>query len=119
MILLHFEKLCFKEFNCKTYFLYLVPLLFQRIPIWWRWYYWANPVAWTLYGLITSQYGDDDKRVMLSDGIHMVPTRQLLEDVFGYKHDFLPVAGIMVVSFAVLFAVIFGFAIKSFNFQRR
>ena len=30
----------------------------QQIPIWWRWYYWASPVAWTLYGLITSQVGD-------------------------------------------------------------
>ncbi|PQQ21261.1 pleiotropic drug resistance protein 1 [Prunus yedoensis var. nudiflora] len=29
-----------------------------RIPIWWRWYYWACPVAWTLYGLVASQFGD-------------------------------------------------------------
>ncbi|KAE8711247.1 Pleiotropic drug resistance protein 3 [Hibiscus syriacus] len=29
-----------------------------RIPIWWRWYYWACPISWTLYGLIASQYGD-------------------------------------------------------------
>nr|GEW22877.1 pleiotropic drug resistance protein 1-like [Tanacetum cinerariifolium] len=29
-----------------------------KIPIWWRWYYWANPIAWTLYGLIVSQFGD-------------------------------------------------------------
>ncbi|KAK1265447.1 Pleiotropic drug resistance protein 3 [Acorus gramineus] len=29
-----------------------------RIPIWWRWYYWACPIAWTLYGLIVSQFGD-------------------------------------------------------------
>uniref|UniRef100_A0A804MZ33 ABC transporter domain-containing protein n=1 Tax=Zea mays TaxID=4577 RepID=A0A804MZ33_MAIZE len=29
----------------------------KRIPVWWRWYYWANPVSWTLYGLLTSQFG--------------------------------------------------------------
>ncbi|KAK4596640.1 hypothetical protein RGQ29_014599 [Quercus rubra] len=29
-----------------------------QIPIWWRWYYWASLVAWTLYGLVTSQVGD-------------------------------------------------------------
>ncbi|PNX98846.1 pleiotropic drug resistance protein 1-like, partial [Trifolium pratense] len=29
-----------------------------RIPVWWRWYSWANPVAWSLYGLVASQYGD-------------------------------------------------------------
>jgi hypothetical protein len=43
----------------------------QRIPIWWRWYSWACPVAWTLYGLVASQYGDIadvrmEKRWMLS-----------------------------------------------------
>ncbi|MQM16082.1 hypothetical protein Taro_049036, partial [Colocasia esculenta] len=26
----------------------------QRIPIWWRWYYWVCPLAWSLYGLISS-----------------------------------------------------------------
>ncbi|GAV88717.1 ABC_tran domain-containing protein/ABC2_membrane domain-containing protein/PDR_assoc domain-containing protein [Cephalotus follicularis] len=91
----------------------------KRIPIWWRWYYWANPVAWTLYGLLTSQYSVDDTLVMLSDGHHTMPLRQILKDVFGFRHDFLPMAGTMVVAFAVLFAVIFAFAIKSFNFQRR
>ncbi|KAM7275604.1 hypothetical protein ACFE04_017470 [Oxalis oulophora] len=90
-----------------------------RIPIWWRWYYWANPIAWSLYGLLTSQYGDSYKLVTLSDGVHKVPIRQLLKDVFGFRHDFLVVSGIMVVSFAALFAVIFAYAIKSFNFQRR
>ncbi|KDO44266.1 hypothetical protein CISIN_1g039187mg, partial [Citrus sinensis] len=28
-----------------------------RIPIRWRWYYWANPIAWTLYGLIAPRLG--------------------------------------------------------------
>jgi hypothetical protein len=92
---------------------------FQRIPIWWRWYYWANPIAWSLYGLLTSQYGDDNGLVKLADGIHMMPVKQLLKDGFGYRHDFLGIAGVMVVAFCLLFAVVFAFAIKSFNFQRR
>ncbi|KAK4265147.1 hypothetical protein QN277_026234 [Acacia crassicarpa] len=91
----------------------------KRIPIWWRWYYWANPVAWTLYGLVTSQYGDDYKLVKLSDGINMKTIQQVLVEVFGYKHDFLCIAAIMVPGFCIFFAIIFAFAIKSFNFQRR
>ncbi|XP_015898189.3 ABC transporter G family member 32 [Ziziphus jujuba] len=91
----------------------------KRIPIWWRWYYWANPVAWTLYGLVASQYGDDDTPVKLTNGIHVVPLKKLVKDVFGYRHDFLGVVGIMVVGFSVLFALIFAYAIKAFNFQRR
>ncbi|KAF3441957.1 hypothetical protein FNV43_RR15873 [Rhamnella rubrinervis] len=91
----------------------------KRIPIWWRWYYWANPVAWTLYGLVASQYGDDNEPLKLSDGTHVVPVSKLVKDVFGYRHDFLGVASIVVVGFCVLFATIFAFAIKAFNFQRR
>ncbi|PON39969.1 ABC transporter-like [Parasponia andersonii] len=91
----------------------------KRIPIWWRWYYWANPVAWSLYGLLASQYGDDNKLVKLSDGVHQVAIKSLLREVFGYRHDFLGVAGIMVVGFCIFFALIFAFAIKAFNFQRR
>ncbi|KAI5680627.1 hypothetical protein M9H77_01854 [Catharanthus roseus] len=91
----------------------------KRIPIWWRWYYWANPVAWSLYGLVASQYSDSENPILLSDGIHSIPTRVLVKNVFGYRHDFVGIAGIMVVGFAVFFAVIFAFAIKSFNFMKR
>ncbi|BBN01006.1 hypothetical protein Mp_2g03890 [Marchantia polymorpha subsp. ruderalis] len=35
---------------------FLIPR--PRIPGWWVWFYWISPVAWTLYGLITSQLGD-------------------------------------------------------------
>ncbi|XP_010670754.2 ABC transporter G family member 32 isoform X2 [Beta vulgaris subsp. vulgaris] len=91
----------------------------MRIPVWWRWYYWANPIAWSLYGLLTSQYGTINDPVKLSDGVRSVPLRQLLKDQFGYRHDFLVIAAIAVPSFSVIFALTFGFAIKSFNFQRR
>ncbi|XP_054822130.1 ABC transporter G family member 32-like isoform X2 [Prosopis cineraria] len=91
----------------------------KRIPIWWRWYYWANPVAWTLYGLVISQYGDDNKLVRLSDGDKFKSTRHVLNDVFGYRHDFLGVVAVTVAGFCTLFAVIFAFAIKFFCFQRR
>ncbi|CAK9172271.1 unnamed protein product [Ilex paraguariensis] len=91
----------------------------KRIPIWWRWYYWVNPIAWTLYGLVGSQYGDTDKLLKLSDGIHMLPVKLLVKNVFGFRHDFIGIAGVMVVGFCVLFAFIFAFAIKSFNFQKR
>ncbi|KAI4377121.1 hypothetical protein MLD38_014805 [Melastoma candidum] len=91
----------------------------QRIPIWWRWYYWANPVAWSLYGLLTSQFGDDQTVVKLSDGRTTVPISRLLHNVLGYRYDFLGVTGVMVVGFCVFFVMIFAFAIKSFNFQKR
>lgn len=89
------------------------------IPVWWSWYYWANPVAWSLYGLLTSQYGDINSLVKLADGVQLVPIKLLLKQLFGYRHDFLPAASAAVVGFCILFGVTFAFAIKSFNFQRR
>ncbi|OVA12443.1 Glycoside hydrolase [Macleaya cordata] len=36
-----------------------------KIPKWWVWYYWICPVAWTVYGLILSQYGDVDDMITI------------------------------------------------------
>lgn len=89
-----------------------------RIPQWWRWYYYLCPLAWTLYGLVVSQFGD--MQDIISDSPYTVKTVQaFIENHFDFKHDFLGgVAGI-IVAFALLFAVIFAFAIKTFNFQKR
>lgn len=57
--------------------------------------------------------------VKLADGVQSVPAKKLLEDQFGYRHDFLGAAGIAVVGFCLVFAVTFAFAMKFFNFQRR
>jgi len=35
----------------------------QQIPMWWRWYYWASLISWTLYGFITSQLGDNNAKL--------------------------------------------------------
>ncbi|KAK4590492.1 hypothetical protein RGQ29_020869 [Quercus rubra] len=75
-----------------------------RIPVWWKWYYWACPVAWTLYGLVVSQFGDIEES--MTDGNNE-------------SHDFLGVVAAVVAGVAVLFALIFAVSIKIFNFQRR
>ncbi|ONM29556.1 glossy13 [Zea mays] len=91
----------------------------QRIPVWWRWYYWANPVSWTLYGLLTSQFGDLDQPLLMADGVTSTTVVAFLEEHFGFRHDFLGAVAAMVAGFCVLFAVVFALAIKYLNFQRR
>ncbi|GAB4842033.1 transcription factor [Ancistrocladus abbreviatus] len=86
-----------------------------RIPIWWRWYYWICPISWTLYGLVTSQFGD--VQVVLTD--QNVTVEQFIRDYFGFRHDFLGAVAGVIVGFSVLFAFIFAFSIKVFNFQKR
>ncbi|KAJ1438250.1 P-loop containing nucleoside triphosphate hydrolase [Sesbania bispinosa] len=91
---------------------FIIPL--SRIPIWWKWYYWICPVAWTLYGLVASQYGDN--RDTLENGQRV---EEFVKRYFGFEHDFLGVVAVVVAGFSVLFALIFTFAIKAFNFQKR
>ncbi|KAH9293069.1 hypothetical protein KI387_041723 [Taxus chinensis] len=93
----------------------------NKIPVWWRWYYWASPVAWTLYGLITSQFGDITTPMLRSDtSVEMrEPVKEFLRSVYGFRHDFLGVTAGVTVGWSILFAFIFAFAIKNLNFQNR
>eukprot|EP00250_Pteridium_aquilinum_P014948 c22298_g1_i1 orf=828-5267(+) len=96
---------------------FMIPRM--RIPVWWRWYYWGNPVSWTLYGLITSQLGDLDNLTIEVAGSGRLTVPQYLQTFMGYRHDFLgTVAGVQV-GFVILFAVVFAFCIRTFNFQKR
>ncbi|KAH1258472.1 Pleiotropic drug resistance protein 1 [Glycine max] len=88
-----------------------------RIPVWWRWYSWANPVAWSLYGLVASQYGDIKQSMESSDGRTTV--EGFVRSYFGFKHDFLGVVAAVIVAFPVVFALVFAISVKMFNFQRR
>ncbi|MCD7463337.1 transcription factor [Datura stramonium] len=102
---------CYSMWNLFSGFIVPRP----RMPIWWRWYYWACPVAWTLYGLVISQFGDLQNKISDSDET----VKQFLRRYFGFKHDFLGVVAVVTVAYAVVFAFIFAFAIKEFNFQKR
>lgn len=86
-----------------------------RMAVWWRWYSWACPVSWTLYGLVASQFGDLTEPLQDTG----VPVDAFLREYFGFRHDFLGVVAVAVAGFAALFAFAFGLSIKMLNFQRR
>ncbi|KAI3868273.1 hypothetical protein MKX03_000184 [Papaver bracteatum] len=86
-----------------------------KIPIWWRWYYWACPVAWTLYGLAVSQFGDIQTS-MVDTG---VTVEFFMKDYFGFDRDFQPVVAVVIVGTTIIFSFIFAAAIKTLNFQSR
>ncbi|KAL5156634.1 ABC transporter G family member 36 [Glycine soja] len=89
-----------------------------KIPKWWVWYYWICPVAWTVYGLIVSQYGDVEIEISVL-GASNQTIKHYIEDHYGFKPDFMgPVAAVLV-AFPVFFAFVFAFAIKTLNFQTR
>ncbi|GLT66274.1 hypothetical protein SLA2020_386460 [Shorea laevis] len=90
-----------------------------RIPKWWIWYYWICPVAWTVYGLIVSQYGDVEKTIRVP-GITPDPSiKSYIESQFGYDPNFMgPIAAVLV-GFTVFFAFMYAYCIKTLNFQTR
>ncbi|GMN37142.1 hypothetical protein TIFTF001_006571 [Ficus carica] len=90
-----------------------------RIPKWWVWYYWICPVAWTVYGLIVSQYRDVEDRISVP-GMSFEPTiKWYIENHFGYDPDFMGQVAVVLVSFTVFFAFMFAYCIKTLNFQMR
>ncbi|KAI8539692.1 hypothetical protein RHMOL_Rhmol09G0202600 [Rhododendron molle] len=109
---------------CMSFFLsfwnlfsgFMIPR--TQIPIWWRWYYWASPVAWTIYGLVTSQVGDKMDLVEIP-GEDAIPVKVFLEQFLGYKYDFLGAVAVAHVGWVLLFFFVFAYGIKFLNFQRR
>ncbi|KAA3470541.1 pleiotropic drug resistance protein 1-like [Gossypium australe] len=85
-----------------------------RIPIWWRWYYWACPVSWTIYGLIASQYGDINEKFDSGETVE-----HFVRNYFDYRNEFVEIVAMVVVGICVLFGSIFALSIKAFNFQKR
>ncbi|OAY53076.1 ABC transporter G family member 36 isoform X3 [Manihot esculenta] len=90
-----------------------------RIPKWWTWYYYICPVAWTVYGLIVTQYGDIEDRIKVS-GIEPDPSiKWYVQNHFGYDSNFIGPTAAILVAFGAFFALMFAFCIKNINFQNR
>ncbi|KAL4204868.1 hypothetical protein AMTRI_Chr01g134350 [Amborella trichopoda] len=90
------------------------------LPAWWRWYAWACPVAWTLYGLVASQFGDVHTTFEDAGASFKNETvAEFVNDYYGFDHNFLGAVAVMTIGFTVLFAFIFAFSVKVLNFQKR
>ncbi|KAK7284890.1 hypothetical protein RJT34_19644 [Clitoria ternatea] len=109
---------------CMSFFLgfwnlfsgFMIPR--TQIPVWWRWYYWASPVSWTLYGLITSQFGDKNAQLEIP-GAGNMEVKEFLKQNMGFHHDFLPAVAAAHVGWVLLFLFVFAYGIKFLNFQNR
>jgi ABC-type multidrug transport system permease subunit len=89
-----------------------------RIPRWWIWYYWICPLAWTVYGLIVTQYGDLEE-VIEVPGESKQTISYYVTHHFGYHMNFMPVVAPVLVLFAAFFAFMYAVCIKKLNFQQR
>ena len=78
-----------------------------------------NPVSWSLYGLVVSNIGDYDDRVveLTAGGTQSVP--DFLRSRFGYTHAWQGWCVIVLAAFAALFWGMGALAFKKLNFQQR
>ncbi|PRQ40892.1 putative iron-chelate-transporting ATPase [Rosa chinensis] len=94
---------------------FLVPK--PNIPVWWLWFYYISPVAWTLRGIITSQLGDVE--TILVGPAFKGTLKEYLEVSLGYGPGMIGVSVAVLLGFNVLLFSIFAFSIKFLNFQSR
>ncbi|RWW45140.1 hypothetical protein BHE74_00049055 [Ensete ventricosum] len=91
--------------------------LSQNLPVWWLWFYYICPVAWTLRGVITSQLGDVETRIVGPgfDGT----VKQYLEESLGYGSGMLGITVVVLIAFSLFFFTAYATSIKVLNYQRR
>ncbi|KAL6287923.1 hypothetical protein ACE6H2_012313 [Prunus campanulata] len=89
----------------------------QKIPVWWVWGYWICPLAWSLKGALTSQYGDVEKEIVVHGEQRTISA--FLGSIYGYNYDDLGVVAIVLLAYPLVFALVFACATEKINFQRR
>ncbi|XWS57389.1 hypothetical protein CRYUN_Cryun09bG0170100 [Craigia yunnanensis] len=94
---------------------FLIPQ--PQIPGWWIWLYYLTPTSWTMNGMLTSQYGDIQKEIMVFGETKTVAS--FLKDYFGFHHDRLAISAIVLIAFPLAFASLFAYCVGRLNFQRR
>lgn len=76
-------------------------------------------MAWTVYGLIVSQYGDVTDTITVP-GMSTKPTiKWYVKDHYGYESDFMAPVAVVLVGFTVFFAFLYAYCLKTLNFQTR
>jgi len=68
--------------------------------------YWADPAAWTVYGLVFSQLGDRTELIHVP-GQPEQPVRVFLEEYLGLQDDYFVLVTVLHIALSILFAIVF------------
>ncbi|BDA40539.1 Pleiotropic drug resistance protein 1 [Coccomyxa sp. Obi] len=89
----------------------------QMVP-WWKWYWYINPISWTLYGIIVTQLGDDNTVVDIPGG-GSTTISGYLDSTYNYQLSWIGnIIGILI-GFMVFFGALAILSLKFINYQRR
>ncbi|TVU11154.1 hypothetical protein EJB05_44721 [Eragrostis curvula] len=90
----------------------------KMIPAWWRWMYWADPAAWTVYGLMLSQLGDRMELIQVP-GQPDQPVSEFLREYLGLQDKYFALVTALHIGLITVFGVVFCISIKYVKFHRR
>lgn len=96
---------------------FLIPQ--PQIPKYWIWFYYINPVQWSIYGLAVTQLGDLEDETITDLQGNQVTVTTFLKERFDYEYSMRwPIVAILF-GYVVVFAVASVLALKRLNYQRR
>ena len=79
--------------------------------------YYMMPTSWALNAMVTSQYGDIDKEMIVFGETKKLSS--FIQDYFGFHHDRLPITAAVLLIYPLVLAFLFAFCIERLNFLRR
>ncbi|CAM8984948.1 unnamed protein product [Rhodiola kirilowii] len=94
---------------------FLIPK--PSIPGWWIWFYYICPIAWTLKGIIISQLGDVEDKIV-GPGFEG-SVKEYLKVSLGYEYSMMGYSAAVLIGFSFLFFGTFAVSLRLLNFQRR
>ncbi len=81
-------------------------------------YYWLDPVAHTIYGLVASQLADEDDKYLDDNGTR-ISVPEYLRQHFGFHHSYIGYAVLVLAGFVILFMAVGATALKMLKFLKR
>lgn len=88
------------------------------MPGWWVWYYYLNPIAWTLYGIIIFQLGDFQSTLATPTG-QLLTLQDYLATNFDYQWHFRGQVIAILMGFMIAFMLFAIIGLRFINFQKR
>lgn len=80
--------------------------------------YWADPAAWTVYGLMLSQLGDRMELIHVP-GQPDQPVSEFLKEYLGLQDKYFSLVTALHIALIKVFGFVFCISIKFLKFQRR
>ena len=86
---------------------------------WWIWAFYGSPTSYSLWGLVASQLGDVEDEFVIDTLGNRVSVADYIGQYFGFNHDFLGWAVLLLVAFIALFRLTAIWALSNISFQKR